>query len=370
MWIGLLGSSVSLKQQVLFRTILNFNCTAEFIGGVTSEAANRSVDCLVPDNSSIPRSILSTIVDIAVPAIVIVFFDFLWATIKIKCNENRIYLIKRCVLSTLAVFYISYISVTKTLVNILNCIDVHDSTDAFDDHQSSYWAVDTSIKCLEESHAILTGVIGYPFFLVFSLGFPIIIALAIVRKVNRQDYKQGWIYDTAGFMYRSYRSHFIFWESIVMLRKASLAVIVVFAYPLGADLQAVLCVFVLALASYFQTICRPYRKEFEVLNEMEGLSLLVSLLTFVSSFCFDKDRVPHPAKIFIAIAIFLLNVTLFCFLFASFCRFGSQYLRFVLDRDEVPYKPEGGVLHILIVCACHGIKNLRRSFGNCFSSHS
>lgn len=104
-----------------------------------------------------------------------------------------------------------------------------------------------------------------------------------------------------------------------MLRKAILAVVVVFAYPLGGKLQAVLCVFVLILALFFQMLCRPFRREFSFLNEMEGLSLLVSLLTFVSSFSFENDRVSEGVKILITIAIILCNISLICLFAALLC---------------------------------------------------
>ena len=78
-----------------------------------------------------------------------------------------------------------------------------------------------------------------------------------------------------------------------MVRKAILAVVVVFSYRLGANIQAVLASFVLIMALYFQMNCRPYRKEFDSLNDTESLSILLSSLTFVSSIFFTDDRVSH-----------------------------------------------------------------------------
>lgn len=254
--------------------------------------------------------------------------------------------------------YISYISNTKALANILNCIEIHDSTNVSNGQETLYWAVDTSVVCYEGPHAVLAGAIGWPFLIIFVFGFPISTAVLILKNV-KEDFTEGWIYDTAGFMYRSYGRRFIFWESIVMLRKAAVAVVVVFAYPLGTDLQVASCIVVLIFASYLHIVCRPFRKEFDILNELEGVSLLLSLLTFVSSLFIDGERVPWEAKITISVIVFLMDVGGFLFFVAVFLNFGSHYLRAELDREGISYIPERGAFHILTTYGLFQIKKAR-----------
>ena len=268
------------------------------------------------DDHSVPRSVISTLIDVFVPVAVISFFGLFWLFVTVRNKRDFLFFLKRSVLSAVAVFYISYISVTRTLVNILNCIEVHDSIDVMVDSTSDYWAVDTSLRCYEGAHATLAGAVGWPILVLFSLGYPVAMACVIVRHVQ-EEVKEGWIYDVAGFMYRSYRRRFVYWESVIMLRKAVLAVVVVFAYPLGGNLQAMLGVFVIALASYFQTVCRPYHENFSILNEMESVSLLVSLITFISSMLFYEDKVPDGVRIAVTVALFLCNFGLF-FIFIAF----------------------------------------------------
>eukprot|EP00210_Caulerpa_lentillifera_P004180 g3986.t1 len=298
--------------------------TAEFIGGVTSEAATRSTDCLISADSSVPRSAVRTIVDLIIPAVVI-----------------------RCSLSAMVVSYLSYIAITKTSVNILYCVRVHDSWELDDDSTTLYWAADTVLKCYKGTHTILASVFGWPVLILFSFGFPAFVAYILIRERTPEGIDSPWLFETTGFLYRSYDPKFIFWESMILLRKALLAVIVVFAYPLGGNLQGLLAVCVLTIALYFQTLCRPYRLEFALLNQLEGLSLLISSLTFVSGLFFNDHRTSEAARAAITVFLILANVGTFTYFMFSFIVAGTKYLKVVLDNEGTPYDENVGSINII-----------------------
>ena len=321
-------------------------CSAEFVGAITSEAVNRSVDCLIPAEASLHRSIAGTLVDVLQPIACICVFAVFWLAIKIRSNKPLMYLLKQCVLSALVVCYISYISITKTLVNILNCVEVHDSMMVGIDHTTDYWTVDTSVECYEGSHAALAFLLAWPFLFIFTLGFPLAIAYLIGKNVT-EDYKDGWIYAVAGFVYRSYSQKYIFWESVIMSRKAVLAVVVVFSYDLGANIQAVLASFVLIMALYLQTQCRPYREEFDCLNDVESLSILLSSLTFVSSIFFSDDRVSYGVRVLMSVFLLCANTLFFLYLLALLVRFAAEYLGNLLVREGIHSSPVKGTFRIL-----------------------
>lgn len=116
-----------------------------------------------------------------------------------------------------------------------------------------------------------------------------------------------------GFLYRSYQPRYVFWESVVLLRKILIATAVTFAYSLGASLQILLCASVLAIALYAQTFCRPIRKEFDILNDLEGVSLFVSLLIFLPSLSYDDDRTTPIGKTVVTCIVFFANWAYFAF---------------------------------------------------------
>ena len=134
-----------------------------------------------------------------------------------------------------------------------------------------------------------------------------------------------------------------------MLRKAVLVIIVVFAYPLGGNLQGILGTFVLVLALYFQTVFRPYRSEFDVLNKIEGLSLLVSLVTFVSSLFFNDDNVPTKVRTSITVGVLLCNLALFLFFCTSLILFFANRMEYNIQVAGVEYNPDGGISHVFWV---------------------
>ena len=162
-----------------------------------------------------------------------------------------------------------------------------------------------------------------------------------------EDYKDGWIYDVAGFVYRSYGKKYVFWESVIMLKKAVLAVVVVFSYKLGANIQAVMASFLLIVALYIQTTCRPYRKEFDCLNATESLSILLSSLTFVSSTFFADDRASHEVRVLMTVFLCCANVLFFFYLLTLSAVFAAEYLKTVLVREGIHRSPADGTFRIL-----------------------
>ena len=214
------------------------------------------------------------------------------------------------------------------------------------DKTTDYWVLDTDVRCYEGSHASLAFLLAWPFLFVFTLTFPLSVAFLVIVNV-REDYKDGWIYEIAGFVYRSYSKKYIFWESTIMFKKAVLAVVVVFSYKLGANIQAMLASFVLVVALYFQTTCRPYRKEFDCLNDTESRSILFSSLTFVSSTFFADDRVPQGIRVLISVFLCCANVLFFFYLLTLFVFFAAEYLRMVLIKKGIHRSPTSGTFRII-----------------------
>ena len=128
------------------------------------------------EDHSVPRSVISVLITVILPLAFVKLFAIFWLAATLRHQMDSLFFLKRIVLITIAVCYISYISITKTLVNILNCIEVHDCTDVMIDATSDYRAMDTSLKCYEGSHAALAGSIGWPLLLLFTLGFPAVMA--------------------------------------------------------------------------------------------------------------------------------------------------------------------------------------------------
>ena len=307
-----------------------------------------SADCLFASDHQPPRSILRTIIFLVVPAAALVLYFVFWAIWTYRSKQSIAYFAKALMLSTLAVVYLTYISITKTAVDTVHCIGVHDSIDVEDDHVSRYWAMDTSLKCYEGSHAILASTAGWPIIFLFTFGIPLALAYALLRIENRcpeQD-SNGLFAEASGFLYRAYKERFFWWESVVMFRKAALTIVVAFSYPLGTNLQGVIAVCLLTFATYFHVLCRPFRDEDDYLNGYETASLFVSVLTFASGLFFNDERTSDVVRV-------LLTIFLSVAIGGLLCLFAYTLLACVMTHVKAALVDEGiEEAHHWGICRC------------------
>ena len=275
------------------------------------------IDCFLPSETRIPRSVLRTIIFMTIPALIVAFFVIFWIAASYKCAQTWMYCAKRILLSYLVVIYLAYVTITKTAANALLCIRVHES----DDEATLYWAMDTSIQCYQASHAVLVGAFALPALLIVSFGFPVTLAIVLIRARRPEPSSMpSWLTESTGFLYRAYDEKLSFWESIIMLRKSLLAVIVASGSVLDGNVQGVMAVCVLTVALYIHTLFQPFKKGFGPLNLYEGASLVVSQLTFVSGILFNSDSVKETLRVLLTVFLWVMICTLSFFLLFKLIR--------------------------------------------------
>ena len=328
-------------------TVVRICCLlVELVSGVVTEAIERAVHCLLHEDDAMERGIFGVVMDvITVVAVMLVCLAF-WGTVSVVSRRNGGYFWKRAGMSFFVVSYLGYISLTSTSIHVLTCLEVHDSLAVMNNSTTSYWAADTNIQCHEGSHAVLERTLGWPLLVVFSFGFPVVV-LYITVFADEQERNQGDRREVIGFIYQSYKKRYCYWETVVLLRKAALAVVVMLAYPLGPSLQVMFSASVFTVALYLQTVCRPFGEEkdgqngqqdasdeLDRLNDLESTSLLVSLLTFVSSLCFDAENVSSGVRSSVSLVILALNLVFFSYLVIVFA--GKCIDRWIADPNAQP----------------------------------
>ena len=302
-----------------------------------SDVASFSAECLASDESEIPRAVIRSIVSIAIPVSVVILYALFWLILTVALAQNWDYLKQRLLLSFLAVAYLTYVWVTKTAVDTLYCIQVHDSFDVDVDSTSRYWAHGTSLKCYEGSHTVLASTGGWPVLIGFSIGFPIFMACKLRKSkdtTRTTRSTRGWFIKGTVFFYRAYSDRFVYWESLTMLRKALLTIVVAFGYHLGPNLQSILAVCVLTTALYIHTVCHPFRQEFNSLNIFEEASLCVSNVVFVMALFFHDRRVKDGVLVFLSVLFFVLICGMCLTLVVAFLRATLHYMRIVLEIEK------------------------------------
>lgn len=157
----------------------------DWISGTVSQASTFSFECLLPADGETPRSILSALLTILVPFLVTGVLCTYWFYDTCKQNKPWRYFIKRCILTTVSVLYVSYLSLADTALNILFCVDVVGavSTDGVG-VSDSRWVVDTSVRCFHGGHAVLAYAAAIPL-LIFVFLYPIVLAVVLIFAQRR-----------------------------------------------------------------------------------------------------------------------------------------------------------------------------------------
>ena len=311
--------------------------------------ASFSVECLAPSPSRVPSCIVRPIVSIAIPVAAVLLYGVFWMFIAAIKSKNWEYVKKRSMLSFLAISYLTYVWMTKTAVNILHCVQVHEFADIDWHSRSLRWSQATTVKCYGRFHAPLAIALGWPFIIAFTIGFPLLMSWKLLKNRNAECSRKSWFMDSTAFFYRAYAEKFIYWESFVLLRKALLTIVVAMGPAFGSNLQTLLAVCILSIALYMQTAAHPFRPEFASLNKYEEAALLVSNLTFVLALFFNDSRVCHAIRVLLSILLFVSICGLFCFLMVVFLRATSDYMRVVLGIEGVPGAHELSDLRVFFV---------------------
>lgn len=288
-----------------------------------------ALDCVLDDEHSIPRSIRALVFRIAFPmmllVIIVSIFFLYWLRLYHVKGESIAYFRSRTIITFLVVLFFAYEFITQELMRTLNCvgIDVVDESEVQDSYakysiaRGTYWGEDTSLKCYEGSHARLAGALGGPGLVVFSIGIPFFLLIFLLwNKENDRLNDQSFL-NTYGFIFQNYRERYVYWEVAIMFRKALVGGIVVFAYPLGPNLQGVFALGVLIVSLVLHLVALPYK--YKMLNVLEGASLVVSIFMFYSGIVFNDSNTSNIARVFLSTLLVLLNVGLvILFVFRGF----------------------------------------------------
>lgn len=317
---------------------------ADFLGVMSGESAS-SLECLFSTSSRIPRTINREILALSVPFILLFIFT-LYSFIATR-RENNICL-RRVVLSLVVILYVSYIGHTRKMIRILYCIDIRDGTNPNDLFVNKYWTGDTAVKCFTGSHAYLVYLFVLPLFTMMSITFPLVSAIFLIRQKLRNTLHTPQNKEMFGFMFRGYRDECVFWDSLIMFRKALLALVVGFGYPLGSTLQGCIALVILLVSINLQTYMSPFRDEFSQLNQLEVFSLCIAAFTFIVGIVLNEGRIPKGVQISLSvIVVAIIVVFVFCVLVHSLL-LTIKLFRFELKGANIDVNDQESVRSILV----------------------
>lgn len=290
----------------------------ESAAGFSNSSAFAPLTCLL-DNSEY-RSLQGMVLRILFPIATMIFIIFLfflnWFRIRKTQNKGIEYLYSRSVICILVALFFSYESLNREFMRTVNCVllDVDEPDDEtgysrYAAARGQYWGEDTSYKCFDGAHLKLVAIVGIPGLTLFSFGIPAFLLVFLLYNREKKRINEMQFLNTYGFVYQNYRERFIYWEVSILLRKACIGGIVVFAYPLGANLQGIMALGVLIVALVLHLVATPFK--YTILNVLESFSLIVSIFTFYAGIVFNDSNTSYPAKVLLSCLLLLINASLF-----------------------------------------------------------
>ncbi|CAD7697722.1 unnamed protein product [Ostreobium quekettii] len=296
----------------------------DVLAGFSGGSSLLSIECAMPSDP-LPPTISSALVIISTPFALMVFvqllFLCLWLFLRRKGKKGKnqhtqefSVFRSHAILTAITAIFFAYGNVTEELMKMVNCVKLDEETvddlglpESYSNYSTakdSFWVEDTSQKCFEGDHRYLAYIIGVPGIVLFTLGVPILLFVFLMAKKDKlydPDYLK-----TYGFVYEVYAEDHVYWEVITLARKGLVAAIVVFGYTLGPNLQAVLSLGVLIFALILQVVANPYK--YDRLNELEGASLVVTMVTLYSSLVFQDDNTSNAGRVAMSVVVTIFNV--------------------------------------------------------------
>ena len=352
--------------------------TVEYIGGLASEGNRRSIVCLSSGSASLPPTALALVVNVCViPGLALLFWVAFWTAKGLRRDPGARfqYLAKRCLLSVMVLWYITFVPVLKAALSVGLCVDVHDVLDPDSDGTTSYWAVDTSIKCGEGIHSRLK------FFLVLCYVCPVYLGLlAFFVGVLRQRTDEGkddqgadadveisphvdthnWVFETLGFLFRGYRlGRCRYWEVVVVMRKVAVTFLAFCANRFDSATPVSGIAYVITFAIVAHILAMPYRERFNELNKFEVAALFVSQMTTQAATMLKDEGFPHNYfRELLTVACVVLNIVTFFVLTSYLLKFTSEYLKHGLFERRVHLHSNAGVFGVFTCWIGFKVKSL------------
>ena len=309
---------------------------SDTMGVAASVGASLFLDCLLSNGTGAPRTVKRQIIVALLPELVALVISAFFLLRELKGDKDWNRLIRRVILAHIVVVYNSYLVLVKIAVDAFNCVRVHDGIRLEDiDATHRYWISDTSVECFTGSHLAFTLAVSVPL-LLFAVLFPVLLAVLLERARRQHKLSSKWTQETMGFLFIVFEEEYVYWDSVILLRKAVLSVIIVSAYKLGGNLQGLLVAAVLVIALFVQMYFNPFSRDLGDLNVLESVSLLVSFFTFLCGLVLNSKRSDGVLLEGLLTAVLLgSNILLFLTLVFTLARIKLEQFRLELEVMQV-----------------------------------
>ena len=239
-----------------------------------------------------------------------------------------------CILSIVMMLFILYPTLVKSLLKFFMCLPVGQS--------GLFLEIDMQERCYTGRHLAWSTALVLPASLLYTVGIPVgfMAALRYHRDylytfvehededegyVERERRKQAWrmrharVTTRFGILFQGYREERYWFESVIMARKAGIAIIAVFGYRFGASVQTYFATMFVFVCIIVHLEMKPFgtvqndesRSGWQKLHHMETLGLSVAygtMWTGLLFFEFDDDI--GMSSLLVVMSVLLVGVNI------------------------------------------------------------
>jgi len=348
-----------------------------------------SIECIMSPfgmRRSIKRTLLQLLTGALAMLVMCAFWFVFWMYNRYGKRRQLFwfrYYRPRIIMSTVLVLFYLYPAISNILVSLFAHKNLSVPTGGSDATgyeaklvTKAHWTQDTQQPFFEGPHWVLVLVFGIPGILLYSLGFPVFMAL--VLRMNRNnlwvDHKIELQY---GFLYDSYHIKFYYWESVFLLEKFALVVCVSMLATFSQPLQVLVAMAVITLAAVLQITFQPFCcKMLDTLQRASFHTLQITLFLLMIASLSELNGVlennlsatdAKSIKVAVMVLIGLFNVLLVVLFMVCFYQEGKRLLLRTLKKqdDKVTCGDiYGYVRNSLLSCAKPGGVKRESTFGS------
>lgn len=320
-------ASVDVKSPDEMRDVLK---RFQAFSDMTITSISHPIDCLLSSTSRATRVIWRTLCSLFFPTILIAILATFWGYRSVLIHgSDRSYFLRRFLLTVITTIYIVYFDLTQISFKVFNCVEVHNNVYPFAKSSTRVWTTDTLIECYNGPHNVLTG-IALVVMIFISFGFPLFCFIGLSTRRNERTTSNTWAHNAFNFLCGPYKQKFIYWECVIMFKKAILSIIIAFSYSMDNQSQGLLLLIVLVFFLYTHVLCYPYDKRYHSLNYYESGSLLVSCVTYTLFQFFSGEQYSKVARSIVSISTIAINVGFVCLMLLKMLRQFVLLLRALL----------------------------------------
>ncbi|EWS75598.1 transmembrane protein, putative (macronuclear) [Tetrahymena thermophila SB210] len=219
--------------------------TSQYLGTPVRQQMN-SAECILKDiQTDIPMIYLKLLFTLMVPIGYLMVFVLSLILQRVFTNiQVRYYSI--CT-AAIFIFILVQPDLVSQMIALLSCRVIGDS---------SYILYNITYECNTSQYQTYSSTLVAPCLLVFAFIIPIGLFYILYR--NKNDLQNIQVYKKYGFLYREYKSQKYYWESVKILEKMIIIIVLNF-YSQDINVKGVLIFIVVSLYGIASSVLQPYR---------------------------------------------------------------------------------------------------------------